>query len=70
MILIDGSTITNRQNIVLADANGREIGEIKPRQPEQSYVLPPDVDLDRFNTVAIYSASLHAVFATAKLDAF
>ena len=70
VILIDGSTIANRQNIVLADANGREIGEIKPRQPEQSYVLPPDVDLDRFNTVAIYSASLHAVFATAKLDAF
>jgi len=70
VILIDGSSIANGQNIIVADANDREIGQIKARQPEQSYVLPADVDLDRFNTVAIYSASLHAVFATAKLDAF
>jgi len=70
VILIDGSSIAKGQNIILGNANGREIGEIKASQPEQSYALPADVDLDRFNTVAIYSAGLHAVLGTAKLDAF
>jgi hypothetical protein len=34
------------------------------------YALPASVDIDRFNTVAIYSVGLHAVFRTATLDAF
>jgi hypothetical protein len=32
--------------------------------------LPADGDIDRFDTVAIYSADLHAVFGRAKLDTF
>jgi Electron transfer DM13 len=69
VMLLDGSSIANNQNFT-PGTNGRDIGEIKGSQPEQSYVLPADVDIDRFNIVAIYSAALHAVFGTAKLDAF
>jgi hypothetical protein len=69
VILLDGSSIANNQNFT-PGTNGRDIGEIKSSQPEQSYTLPADVDIDRFNIVAIYSAGLHAVFGTAKLDAF
>jgi Electron transfer DM13 len=69
VILLDGSSVANNQNFT-PGTNGRNIGEIKGSQPEQSYALPADVDIDRFNIVAIYSAGLHAVFGTAKLDAF
>jgi hypothetical protein len=69
VILLDGSSIANNQNFT-PGTNGRDIGEIKGSQPEQSYALPADVDIDRFNIVAIYSGGLHAVFGTAKLDAF
>jgi hypothetical protein len=69
VILLEGSIIANNQNFT-SGTNGRDIGEIKGSQPEQSYALPADVDIDRFNIVAIYSAGLHAVFGTAKLDAF
>jgi hypothetical protein len=70
VILLDGSSIANSQNFTPGSTNGRDIGEIKGSQPEQSYALPADVDIDRFNTVVIYSAGLHAVLGTAKLDAF
>jgi hypothetical protein len=70
VILLDGSSIANSQNFTLGDSNGRDIGEIKANQAERSYALPADVDIDRFNTVAIYSAGLHAVVGRAKLDAF
>jgi hypothetical protein len=70
VILLDGSSVANSQNFTPSDTNGRDIGEIKASQSEQSYALPADVDFNRFSTVAIYSADLHAVFGTAKLDAF
>jgi hypothetical protein len=60
VILLNGSSI----------ANDQDLGELKGNQGEQSYVLPTDVDIGRFNTVAIYSAELHAVFGATKLDAF
>jgi Electron transfer DM13 len=69
VILLDGSGIADNQNFT-PGTHGRDIGEIKGSQPEQSYPLPADVDIDRFNIVAIYSAGLHAVFGKAKLDAF
>jgi hypothetical protein len=70
VILLDGRSLANSENFTPSDINGRDIGEIKASQPQQSYVLPADLDIDRFNTVAIYSTGLHAIFGTAKLDAF
>jgi Electron transfer DM13 len=69
VILLDGSSVTKGEQFTPGDANHRDIGDIKAGQ-EQSYALPADIDINRFNTVAIYSAGLHAVFGTAKIDAF
>jgi Electron transfer DM13 len=70
VILLDGSSMANGEPFTPAESNHRDIGEIKTSQGEQNYALPADVDFNRFNTVAIYSAGLHTVFGTAKLDAF
>jgi electron transfer DM13 len=70
VILLDGSRIANSQNFTPGDTDGRDLGELKATQGEQNYALPADVDLNRFNTVVIYSAGLHAIFGTATLDAF
>jgi hypothetical protein len=70
VILLAGSSIGNGHDFNPDKANQRNLGEIKADQGEQSYVLPTDIDINQFNTVAIYSAGLHAVFGTAKLDAF
>ena len=70
VILVDGSSMGNSQQFTPGDSNHRDIGEIKTGQAEQNYALPADVDFNRFNTVAVYSAGLHSVFGTAKLDAF
>jgi hypothetical protein len=70
VILLDGSSVSNGRDFTPGNTRDRELGELKPNQGEQSYPLPADVDFNRLNTVAIYSAGLHAVFGTAKLDAF
>jgi hypothetical protein len=70
LILLDGSSVAQGQDLTSGNANNRDLGELKANQGEQSYNLPADVDIGRFNTIAIYSAGLHTVFATTKLDAF
>jgi hypothetical protein len=46
------------------------VGLVGKSSRANGYALPADGDIDRFNTVAIYSTGLHAVFGRAKLDAF
>jgi Electron transfer DM13 len=70
VILLDGSSVANGQDLTAGSDNNRDLGELKNYQGEQSYALPADVDFNRFNTVAIYSHSLHVVFGTAKLEVF
>jgi hypothetical protein len=70
VILLDGSNLAHNQDLTLNKINDRDLGELKATQGEQSYALPADVDVNRLNTVVIYSASPHAVFGTAALDAF
>jgi len=70
VILLDGSSLADGQDLIPGSDKDRNIGELKGNQGEQSYTLPADVDFNRFNTVAIYSAGLHAVFGTAKLEPF
>ena len=60
VILLNGSSV----------ADDQDLGELKGNQGERAYALPADIDIGRFNTVAIYSARLNAVFGMAKLDAF
>jgi hypothetical protein len=70
VILLDGSSVANAQNFIPSNTNERDLGELKGTQSDQSYGLPADVDFDRFNTIAIYSSGLHAIFGSTKLDAF
>ena len=70
VILIDGSSIAGPRDFTPGLSNSRDIGQIKAGQREQRYALPVDADISRFNTVAVYSPGLHAVFGTATLDAF
>jgi hypothetical protein len=70
VILLDGRNLAHGRDLTLNGTNDRDLGELKAIQGEQDYTLPADVDLNRFNTVVIYSAGLHAIFGTATLDAF
>jgi len=70
VILLEGTNLAPNQDLALSSAGDRDLGELKATQAEQSYALPPEVDLNRFNTVVIYSASSKAIFGTATLDAF
>jgi hypothetical protein len=70
VILLDGSTVAHGQDLNLSNTNHRNLGELKTIHGEQNYALPAGVDLNRFNTVVIYSAGLHVIFGTATLDAF
>ena len=47
-----------------------EVGALKDNQGEQIYVLPPQTDLARYNTVAIYSERSRTVLGTARMEAF
>ena len=70
VILLDGSNVGRGQDLTLSNTNNRDLGELRAIQGEQNYALPADIDLNRFNTVVIYSAGLHTIFGTATLDAF
>lgn len=47
-----------------------EIAPLKGNEGDQEYALPAHLDLTRYNTIAVYCERFHAVFGTAKLDAF
>ena len=70
LILIDANSIAKSLDFTPGLSNSRDIGQINAGQRDQSYALPADADISRLNTAAIYSSRLHAVFGTARLDAF
>jgi hypothetical protein len=47
-----------------------EVGALKGNEGNQEYKLPPNVDLTKYDTVAIYCERFRAVFGTARLEAF
>ena len=47
-----------------------EVSALKGNEGNQEYKLPANVDLARYNTVAIYCERFRAVFGTAKLESF
>jgi hypothetical protein len=69
-VLLVDTNAANDPNLGSSDGHQRRIGEIKTGLTELSYPLPGDIDVNRWNSVVIYADSLHAVFATARLDAF
>jgi hypothetical protein len=69
VILLDGSNLDHNRHLSL-DNSDRDLGGLKATQGEQSYALPADVDFNRLNTVAVYSADLKSIRGTATLDPF
>jgi hypothetical protein len=47
-----------------------EIAALKGNEGDQSYAVPRDTDLDRYNTVAIYCERFRAVFGSGTLQKF
>lgn len=47
-----------------------EIASLKGNEGDQSYTVPADTDLDRYNTVAIYCERFHAIFGAGTLQKF
>ncbi len=47
-----------------------EIAALKGNEGDQSYTVPRDTDLDRYNTVAIYCERFRAVFGSGTLQKF
>ena len=47
-----------------------EVSALKGNEGDQEYKLPPNVDLSRYSTVAIYCEGFRAVFGAASLENF
>ena len=58
------------QEIVKGGLDSVELGQLKGNQGDQNYDLPPAVDLNKYQAVAIYCERFHAIFGVARLEAF
>ena len=58
------------KEIVKGGLAGVELGSLKGNQGDQNYDLPPAVDLNKYQAVAIYCERFHAIFGVAQLEKF
>ena len=58
------------QEIVKGGLDNVELGTLKGNQGDQNYDLPLNVDLNRYQAVAIYCERFHAIFGVARLEKF
>jgi len=58
------------QEIVRGGLDNVELGTLKGNQGDQNYDLPLNVDLNRYQAVAIYCERFHAIFGVARLEKF
>jgi Electron transfer DM13 len=58
------------QRVVNGDLDDVELGKLKGTEGDQSYDLPPSVNLQKYNAVVIYDEQSHTVFAVAREEAF
>jgi hypothetical protein len=56
--------------IVKDEFDSVELGALKGNQGDQNYDLPASVDLNKYQTVAIYCERFHAIFGVARLEKF
>jgi hypothetical protein len=56
--------------IVKGEFDSVELGALKGNQGDQNYDLPANVDLNKYQAVAIYCERFHAIFGVAKLEKF
>jgi Electron transfer DM13 len=70
VVLTEDSDPGLKNNVPGQALQSIEVGMLKGNEGNQEYKLPANVDLTRFDTVAIYCVRFRAVFGTARLEAF
>jgi hypothetical protein len=70
ILLVDGQNPDAAKDFSLSAVKNVDLGELKGSQGDQSYQVPPDIDLQKFNTVTIYCERFHANFGSAALQDF
>jgi hypothetical protein len=70
VLLVDGQNPDALKDFSLSAVRNVDLGEIKGNIGDQRYQVSTDVDLQRFNRVAIYCERFHANFGSATLEDF
>ncbi|WP_058189799.1 DM13 domain-containing protein [Terracidiphilus gabretensis] len=70
VVLVAASDPGLKNNLPGQALQAIEVDTLKGNEGNQEYRLPENVDLTRYDTVAIYCERFRAVFGTAKLEAF
>jgi hypothetical protein len=55
---------------VTGDFDRVELGTLKGNEGDQNYDVAANVDLNKYQAVAIYCERFHAIFGVAKLEKF
>jgi|SRR5579885_3397518 len=70
VVLVHADDQSLAQKIVTGSFDTVELGSLKGNQGDQNYDLPPNVDLNKYQAVAIYCERFHAIFGVAQLERF
>jgi hypothetical protein len=70
VLLVDGTNPDASKDFSLTVVKNVDLGGLKGNQGDQSYQVPADADLQKFNTVTIYCERFHANFGSAALQEF
>jgi hypothetical protein len=70
VVLAEASDPGLKNNVPGTALQSIEVGTLRGNEGNQEYSLPANVDLTRYDTVAIYCERFRAVFGTAKLESF
>jgi hypothetical protein len=67
-LLVDGQDPEASKDFSLTAVKNVDLGSLKGNQGDQSYPLPSEADLQKFNTVTIYCECFHANFGSTVLQ--
>ena len=70
VILVHGEDKALDGEIVKGKLDSVELGALNGNQGDQNYDLPANVDLNKYQAVAICSERFHAIFGVARLEKF
>jgi hypothetical protein len=70
VLLVDGANPDASKDFSLTAVKNVDVGGLKGNQGDQSYQVPADADLQKFNTVTIYCERFHANCGSAALQDF
>jgi hypothetical protein len=70
VVLVRAEDKQVEQEIVKGELDHVELGALKGNQGDQNYDLPAAADLNKYQAVAIYCVTFHALFGVAKLEEF